>query len=346
MLKSQVEIPVSELSISPDSIPPGRIVTARSYLVDRFLPDVEIIALPEKSRPGGRLTWQNGMVTAAPPQSGGRRRILAKKPSQQSAPPGRWILDMRLKSPENWAHFLNNHIPLSYGLADLAGRDIAAATLVLPKAVPGYILTAADVFGLHVMATDDIVTGDGIVFEVSPWTAQRPMRHAWVNLAPPRAVIAALDGTAPRMPLPRKVFLSRQDTRMLSNAAEIEAILKPMGYETVFPETLTPADQIRLIRGADEIVAIHSAGLAPLLYCDPDHRPRHLIELLPCGHMTDVYRAIAAEIGCDWIGVRGRIKPEYVRPAYQLDQPFKAYSLDNFDIDPVSLEHAFSLLRA
>lgn len=340
------EVSVPDLSIPPDIIPPGRIVTAQSYLIDRFLPDVEIIALPEKPRAGGTLTWTAGPITAKAPETRSRRQFLAKRPGQQSAPDGRWIMDMRLKSPENWAHFLNNHIPLAFGLAELAGRDIAQATLVLPKAAPGYILAAAEVFGLDVLATDDSVTGDGIAFELAPWTAQRPMRHAWVNLAAPRAVMAGLDAGAPATALPRKVFVSRQDTRMLSNAGEIEAILKPMGFETVFPETLSAADQIRLIRGADEIVAIHTAGLAPLLYCDPDHRPRRLIELLPCGHMTDVYRAMAAEVGCDWIGVRGRIKPEYVRQAYQLDQPFKAHSLDNFEIDPVSLTRAFELSDA
>ncbi|MEL7105745.1 MAG: glycosyltransferase family 61 protein [Pseudomonadota bacterium] len=334
-----------EFSIAPDTIPAGRIVTARSYLVDRFSPDVEIIALPEKTRAGGTVTWTSGALTATPPPGPSRRRLLGKKPATQTAPDGRWILDMRLKSPENWAHFLNNHIPLSFGLAERSGRDIQQATLLLPKAVPQYILSAAQVFGLEVWATDDIVEGDGLAFDVAPWTAQRPERHTWVNLSGPRAVMAALDAEAPAKPLPRKVFLSRQDTRMLSNAAEIEALLGAMGFETVYPETLSPADQIRLIRGADDIVAIHSAGLAPLLYCDPDHRPGRLVELLPCGHMTDVYRAMAAEVGCDWIGVRGRIKPEYVRPAYQLDAPFKAYSLDNFSVDPVSVERAFDLLQ-
>ncbi len=334
-----------DLSIPSDVIPSGRIITARSYLIDRFQPDVEQIVLPEKPRVGGKLHWDSGTVTAPARPVGRRQRLLGGRPGQQVAPADRWIVDLRSKSPENWAHFLNNHLPLVFGLADLAGRDLAEALLLLPKAVPGYIKGAAALFGLEVLGTDDAVTGPGVAYEVQPWTALRPIRHAWVNLPAPQAALAALDAEAPAQPLPRKVFLSRQDTRKVSNAPEIEALLEAQGYKTVFPETLSAADQMRLVRGADEVVAVHSAGLAPLLYCQPGRGPRRLIELLPCGHMTDVYRAIAAQVGSAWIGVRGRIKPEYVQPAYRLDNPFTAYSLDDFEVDPVALEQALEMTK-
>ena len=60
--------------------------------------------------------------------------------------------------------------------------------------------------------------------------------------------------------------------------------------------------------------------------------------------MTDVFRVMAAQVGCTWIGVRGRMKPEYVGPAYDLDTPFRKFSLDGFEVDPVSLERAFELV--
>ena len=89
---------------------------------------------------------------------------------------------------------------------------------------------------------------------------------------------------------------------------------------------------------------MHGAGLAPLLYCAPGTGPRLLVEILSCGHMTNVYRALAAEAGCRWIGVRGRIKPEYVAPAYRFDEAFRAFSLDNFELDPASLDLAFEMV--
>lgn len=331
-----------ELIIAPDTVPPGRIVTARSYLIDRFVPDVEIIVRAKTQKAGGTLAWRIGDLAATPPLRPGRlKSVLPFRPGRQTAPEGRWILDLRDKSPENWAHFLNNHIPLVFGAAEAAGLDATEAVVILPKAIPGYILDAAAFFGLTALATDDVVTGYGLEVEVTPWTAIRAIRHRWVHLPGPRGAIEALGGAKTAVALPRKAFLSRKDTRVLSNSAEIEPILAARGFETIYPETLSVADQFRLFRRAEEMVAIHGAGLAPLLYCDPGHVPRRLVEILPCGHMTDVYRAMAAQVGCRWVGVRGRIKPEYVRPAYTLEEPFKAYSLDAFEIDPASLEEAF-----
>ena len=60
--------------------------------------------------------------------------------------------------------------------------------------------------------------------------------------------------------------------------------------------------------------------------------------------MTDVYRGMSQQVGCAWIGVRGRIKPEYIRPAYVLDTPFTRYSLDNFEVDPASLDLALDMI--
>jgi hypothetical protein len=56
--------------------------------------------------------------------------------------------------------------------------------------------------------------------------------------------------------------------------------------------------------------------------------------------MTDVYRVMSAQIGSSWIGVRGRIKPEYVEPAYKLKTSFSRYSLDSFEVDPTALSQA------
>lgn len=336
--------PVPEIPIAPATIPPGQIVTAQSYLIDRFVPDVEIIQRPASARAGGTLTWTEGSVTLAPPVPSGRlKSILPKRQRTQAGPPDRWLLDLRAKTPDNWAHFLNNHLPLAFGVADAAGRDLSGALVLLPKAAPGYILKVASLFGLTVQATDDVVTGEGLEVNVTPWTAIRAMRHRWAGLPGPRAVIADLVLDAPDQPLPKRVFLSRKTDRNITNIAEIEPILAARGFETIYPETLSPGDQLRLFLGADEMVAVHGAGLAPLLYCTPGQGLSRLIEILPCGHMTDVYREMAAQVGCHWIGVRGRLKPEYVQPAYMLDASFKAFSLDGFEVDPVALERAFDM---
>ncbi len=143
--------------------------------------------------------------------------------------------------------------------------------------------------------------------------------------------------------MPDKVYLARRDTRQVANEDELMALLTPRGFTRVFPEDLPAADQMRLLIGAKAIVAVHGAGMAPLLYrggCPP----APIVEILPCGHMTDVFRTVAEQMGCPWIGVRGRIKPQYVAPAYALTAPFTQFSLDAFEVDPVSVEIALDTL--
>ena len=117
----------------------------------------------------------------------------------------------------------------------------------------------------------------------------------------------------------------------------------PLGYVTVYPEDLSVEDQFQLFNTAEQIVAVHGAGLGPLLYRHPNSPLRHLVEILPCGHMTDFFRLMAQQVGVPWTGVRGRLKPEYVAPAYQMQNFFKQYSLDNFEVDPESLERALAM---
>ena len=249
------------------------------------------------------------------------------------------LFDLRHHDPQNWAHFLNNHLPIVFRLCAETGIGRDEALLVTPEATPGYLHGAAALFGLELMPTDGPVEGEGIAFEMTPWTAIRTVRAEWV-----RAVAATEPGvgsaTGQGAPLPRRPFLARRDTRVIANMAEVEAVLSPRGYATVYPEDLSPADQLRLFREAEAMVAVHGAGLAPLLYVPPGGRLRQLVEILPVGHMTDVYRVMAGQVGVGWTGVRGRIKPAYVEAAYRLGERFDAFSLDAFEVDPVALERA------
>ena len=112
----------------------------------------------------------------------------------------------------------------------------------------------------------------------------------------------------------------------------------------ILPESLPVEDQFRLFFAAREMVSLSGACLAPLLYMTaPERGPERLIELQPCGHMSTVYREMAHLVGAHFVGVRGRIKPEYVKPAYQFDTLFRKFSQDNFHVDPEALEIAFTV---
>jgi capsular polysaccharide biosynthesis protein len=81
---------------------------------------------------------------------------------------------------------------------------------------------------------------------------------------------------------PRRIFISRRNcgTRTLENEQQVERLLHAQGFETHLMEQYTLAEQARLIREADTIVATHGAGLANLVFARPQTR---IIEIVPAG---------------------------------------------------------------
>lgn len=324
------EIPVEDYSLAP-----SRLITARSFLVDRVVPDCEEIILPGREVPGGIIPYGRVDCMARVPARKGWRALLRRR-SGPVPLEGDLGMECRIVSPENWSHFLNIHAPLAFELMRRLDLPPRGMTLILPAQTPGFILKAADYLGLRTQCAGGPVVGPGVAYGFSP-NITVPDRRRWLAKA---GVIDRLFA-GPRPDLPRHLFLARRGTRSISNQAEIEAVLAPRGFVTLFPEDLSPADQLQLFNTAEAIVGIHGAGLAPLLYCHPDAPLRHLVEILPCGHMTDFYRLMAQQVGCRWTGVRGRLKPEYIRPAYELTAKiYRQHSMDNFEVDPVSLKRA------
>ncbi len=321
---------------------PARLITAPSYLIDRFVPACEIIHLPPKAVGGGEVALRIGPVLAEPPKTAGLLPRVAQAFRGRQAPQTHSgiLMDFRAWSPGNWAHFLNNHIPLLVFACDTLNVAVQDCVMVLPADTPRYIREVAVLFGLAITCTNAPLSGTGLHYRLSGWPAIRAVRARWVQTAYLQTRTA---GFAASRPIPAKVFLSRRKTRHLENATEVEAFLASRGYATLCPEDLSPADQFRLFEQAESIVAIHGAGLAPLLYRSPNSALRQLIEILPCGHMTDVYRMMAEQVGCSWIGLRGRIKPEHVLPAYDFDRPFQRFSLSAFSVDIRSLALALDM---
>ena len=329
--------------IAPYPAASAALITAPSFLIDRIEPDVEQIQLPARPAGGGVFRYGRGRLTGAgtPP----RRRVFGRR-APVTELSGTANFDFRRNEPTNWAHFLTNHLPVFFHLCDTFKIDPQDATIVMPADTPAYIRRAAAFFGLTLLYADGPVDGDGISFDLEPWTALRAERANWVRTPPARAALARGLLSEIEAELPRRVFLSRRKTRALKNEAEVQEFLAPLGFETVYPEDLRVGDQFRLFNTAERIVAIHGAGLAPLLYRRQNSALRALVEILPCGHMTDYYRVMADQVGVPWVGVRGRIKAAYVAPAYALKKRFRRYSLDNFEVDVASIERAVSLLPA
>lgn len=338
------------IDIPDATVRPGRMVAPTSFLAHRLHPATETILLPEATIPGGTLTLTVGNVRMEPPGQGGRLdRLRSRKPSVIPVPEGRVGIDFRFNLYRNWGHLLNNHLPLSFRMIEATGVDWSDVLVILPAELPEAFHQAVALFGLETLGTDAIVEGPGILYDMEPWTGQRAERADWVRLPQPVAALqrSLAEGEASR-PLPKKVFLSRRGTREPSNNAEVTAWLGERGFELVYTEDLAPADQVRLFAGADDLVAVHGAGLSWLLYCGVDGGlgggPDRLVEILPCGHVSDFFRVIADHIGLPYMAVRGKMKPEYVEPSYALDdETFAKFSLDSFEIDLNALAEVMAL---
>lgn len=327
-------------TIAPYVTGPATLVTARSYLIDRYVPECEIIALPPKEVAGGQLTFGRDALPLPPDPRGRLARLRGARPSRTVPDPD--VIDLRRNYPQNWAHFLNNHLPLLFHIAEEMGMAPDRFLLLLPVQTPSYIRAAAAFFGLRTLETDDILQGQGVVYEVAPWTANRPVRAAWVRQSGfTQERLVTLDVAMGDSP--RRVFLSRRGTRNIENEPEVAAWLAARGFVTIYPEDLDVADQLRLFRKAEIMVATSGAGLAPLLYAQPGGKLRQIVEITPVGLMTDVYRVMADQVGCNWIGVRGQIKSSYIPRAYDLRSPMVEFSFDSFTVDLVALERAFAL---
>lgn len=342
MIKSSM----TEIHLSAYPVGPARLTTAKSYMIDRFVPDCEIIALPEKQVAGGTLCYcREHLTLPAVLPSGRLARTRARlTPSITRQIDDRLLIDLRHHDPGNWAHFLNNHLPIVFRLCEAIGADWSHVLLITPQATPDYVRAAAELFGFDLLSTDDAITGESLSFEVTPWTAVRTERANWARLPAVNEALARATNVTESV-LPRRPFLARRNTRAISNMSEVEACLTARGYETIYPEDLSAVDQFRLFSEAEAMVAVHGAGLAPLLYVPHDGRLRQLVEILPIGHMTDVYRVMAQQVGVFWTGVRGRIKSGYVEATYRLHDPFNAFSLDSFEVDVVALEQALDFAK-
>lgn len=332
---------MQEQIIAPYRIDPAWMITASSFLADRIIPDCERIHLPAREVHGGILSYGRGPL---PPAPAPERRFATLRPWRRDpetlAAPHEDVFDLRRNTPSNWAHFLNNHLPIFFTVCDRLAIAPSEALLVLPEQTPDYILGMTTLLGLKTLTTDAQIDGNGVLYDATPWTGIRPLRHTWVDTPTVNDALARLDGV---QDTPSRVFLSRRGTRAPTNEDEVMERLRAKGFSKIYPEDLSPAQQIQLFRQAETMVAVHGAGLAPLLYTRHGGRLRHLVEILHAGHMTDVYRVMAHQVDVQWIGVRGRLKPQYIKEAYDIGSTYTAHSLDNFEIDLSALETAFDM---
>lgn len=93
-----------------------------------------------------------------------------------------------------------------------------------------------------------------------------------------------------------KIFIGRKNTvrRSLLNESAISAALEQQGFKTVYPETLSFAQQVSLFAGAKVIIAAHGAALTNLAFAAPGTR---VLELFPSSYINQGYWTMASVAG-------------------------------------------------
>jgi capsular polysaccharide biosynthesis protein len=116
---------------------------------------------------------------------------------------------------------------------------------------------------------------------------------------------------------PRRIYIDRRPSRLrpLVNEDELVAGLSRLGFVAVQPETMSMADQVRLFRGADVIVAPHGAALTNLGFCRPGTQ---VIELLMDAYCNWCFRNLAGLMQLRYDCVLGRAR----QPWRDLDVAF------------------------
>ncbi|MFV8783224.1 glycosyltransferase family 61 protein [Microbulbifer sp. SA54] len=327
------------LQLAAEGAGRGWLIGAPTFTADRAQPIIEEIYLPAiSSSPGElhlRLTSQPTVTTTEKASRlvqlkqwlrGGRHPIEVDQDTI--------ALDLRRRSPENWAHSITNHLPLALLVREQLAELCKPITVVLPESISGKLVELFQLFGFQTLLTDRAVRGLVAQYEVTPWIALRGIRSQVVARNLPESLRSSIQG---KLDTPTRLYISRKDTRKLKNEGEVWATLRERGYTRIFAEELTLQDQVQHLCGAEDIVAVHGAALAPLIFRNPalGHKPYRLLEIFSPAHVTNVFRLLAKQTGGSWIGVRGDSWPELFGPKASFTG-----NLRDFDVSLNSLKLA------
>ncbi len=246
------------------------------------------------------------------------------------------FFDTRLDHQSNPAHVLHwMWLRVAYASRVLHQHEFSSQrpAILLRGDSSAIARTAWALLGYETIETDRPVTGLQLAVKTSPTTS-------FAGLLPEFIAGLKCDLTSQ----PRKVYVARRNSRHVLNEDALLPHLTRRGFSRVFMEDLPLLDQWKLVATADELVGVHGAGLAPVIFrASADGKPqphRYLIELHGPGYIVDLYRNFAAATRTGWCAVRGKVTSAVVRDLDELDQP-RARETEPFTIDPDTLDQAF-----
>ncbi|TVZ41281.1 uncharacterized protein DUF563 [Alteromonadaceae bacterium 2753L.S.0a.02] len=337
------------LSCDVDSYTTGEqiLFAAKSFLIDRIIPNVEKVILPPVTKPAGRVNFKiTDSKVKLTYTAGGTINKLKLRFSDSLSIDDVYTVDFRVHSPENWSHALNLHLPFALKIKSFFGEFNESIQLlfIFPSETPNYIRAIFELFEINSIYESRPVYARCIEIDKHDWEHIQTGRSVWMEQFVSASDISKeiLQEITKDARLPKRIFLARRKTRHILNEDEVFEVLEEKGFKKVYPEDLSPVDQIRLFMNAETVVAIHGAGLAPLIFAKGGCLK--VIEIFSPGHMSEHFRTICYLNGVDWVGVRGVIEAKHVKLAYQNIKRFTKYSLDGFYVETESVKAALDYM--
>jgi hypothetical protein len=339
----------SEIALSSYKVSNDWLISPATFLVDSYVPYVEKIYLHETSTAAGKLRFKliDGVSETKLKKTFIQKLLISLK-GQKNIDNNFVFIDLRANSPHNISHAIMMHLPLIL-FAERHFEDYLQQKellLVLPANIPSYIVSLFQLLDYKLLLTDSAIKGVHFDYDIDLWQQFRGelsqvLKHGVTDTT----FIASISKLAKQQP--RKIFISRKDSRKLKNELVIEDILSSNGYTKVYAEDYSVIEQISMVSHADSIVAIHGAALGLMAFRALFDLPSiKLIELFPPSHMTNVYRILTQQLGGNWVGVRGKVWPELIEHAYADANvgAIREYSLSDFEVCEKSLLTALEWL--
>lgn len=195
--------------------------------------------------------------------------------NQKTDPGKKYVLFYDNWSWNNYFHWIIDGLCR----AQLVRKNVTEQfTVVLPEASPKYITETLRLFGFADFEYLGKNTRAGIhelyVMNYAAWSGQQ---HPVILEDMRSTVFHALDISNAK-PF-RKIYVSRgkQFSRRITNETEVLEVLRDRGYELVYFEGMSFADQVKLMHEVTHFVTSHGANMTNLVFLQPGARILELI---------------------------------------------------------------------
>ncbi|MBK4728910.1 DUF563 domain-containing protein [Oxynema sp. CENA135] len=298
---SPISLPSQTLSgISP----PGFVVSVREGQVWGDSANTIVVAggdrlLADVCTGGGKVAWIFGLKTVY---------SIRKLPGMTAC--------LSVQAGRDYYHWMVDVLP-RIELLELGGFELDKIDRFLVNRVQyKYQQETLSILGIprqtwHDIEGDRFIQAETLIVPSIPTTAPKWMGE-FID-GPPRWVCEFLrdrflpkeEGAIAVSPTPNKIYINRQQAkhRRVVNESEAIEFLKNYGFVSVSLERLSFREQVRLLSGAQVVVAPHGAGLTNAVFCQPG---TVVIELFSHRYRSSCYQVMSHHLGLEYRAVVGK----------------------------------------